>query len=96
MEIQKERIEAAGLTLVAISVDPPQKNLALANRLSLSFALLSDEGGMAAQGFDVWDAETEIALAATIVVGKGGKVSLRLIGADKGDRPDVAEILDEL
>ena len=57
---------------------------------------MSDQGGMAAQGFDVWDTETEIALAATVVVAKGGKVALRLIGADKSDRPEVAEILNEL
>jgi peroxiredoxin len=81
---------------VAISVDGPDANNALAKRLSVKFPLLSDAEGVAAQAYGVWDSETEIALAATFVVAKGGKIVYRMIGKDKTDRPSVDQVLGAL
>ncbi len=80
--------------MVAVSVDPPDANAKLAKRLNLSkFQLYADVGGNAAQAWKVWDAKTEIALAATFIVAKGGKVRYRYVGANKSDRPSVDDLL---
>ncbi len=77
----------------AISVDGAEKNRALAERLDIEVSLLADSGGAAAQAFEVWDADTEIALAATFLIAKGGKLLYQKIGADKTDRPSIDEVL---
>lgn len=98
MQLEKRHAEltAAGLTVVPISVDSPEQNRALAKRLTLSkLALYSDTKpkGSAAQAWQVWDADTEIALAATFIVAKDGKVIYRYVGANKADRPSVDQLL---
>ncbi len=62
----------------------------------MKFPLLTDAEGVVAQAYGVWDADTEIALAATFVVASGGKIVYRMIGADKTDRPSVDQVLGEL
>ncbi len=57
------------------------------------FSLLSDPGGAAAQAYGVWDADTKIALAATFLIEKSGRLLYRRIGADKTDRPSIDEVL---
>lgn len=68
--------------------------MALKKRLGITaFDLYTDKGGAASQAWKVWDAETEISLAASFVVEPGGKVIFRFVGADKTDRPSVDAIL---
>lgn len=79
--------------MVAISVDPPAKSVALRKRLGLTFPLYSDQHGAAARAWNVFDPDTEIALAATFVVAPGGQIIYRYLGTSKSDRPSVDQIL---
>ncbi len=77
-----------------ISADPAAKSLALEKRLGITaFDLYSDHDGAASRAWDIYDEDTEIALAATFVVDRGGKVLYRYVGADKADRPSIDAIL---
>jgi len=93
LESRSAEIGSQGFDLVAISVDDPATNLKLAARLDVHFPLLSDTSGAAADAFGVWDPDTEISLAATIVVARGGTIIYRMIGANKADRPEIDDVL---
>ncbi len=75
-------------------MDEAATNRALATRLGTDFPLLADTQGKAALAFGAWDAQTKIALAATIVVAKGGELLYRKIGVNKNDRPLVDDVLN--
>ena len=78
---------------MALSVDDVEQSKKLKEKLGIALAPYSDPGGAAAQAWKVWDKETEIALAASFVVMPGGKVAFRYVGANKSDRPKVADYL---
>ena len=44
----------------------------------------------------VWDAETELALAASFVVAPGGEVIFGYIGTNKADRPPTKAFLEAI
>lgn len=90
----REGFAAAGAQLIAVSVDPPETAARLRERLGLDIELYSDPGGAVARAWNVYDADTEIALAASFVIRRGGAVVFRYIGADKSDRPPARELLD--
>jgi hypothetical protein len=41
----------------------------------------------------VYDADTEISIASTFVVAKGGRLVYRYIGSNKADRPPIDDVL---
>lgn len=55
--------------------------------------LYSDDDGAAATAYGVYDADTEIAIASTFVVAKGGQIAFRYIGNNKTDRASIDNIL---
>ncbi len=95
VELQKltSEFEAAGATIVPISVDDPGKSRELKEKLNLSFDLYQDTAGMVATGWGVFDSKSGYNLAATFVVAKGGEVVFRYLGTGKGDRPTAADVL---
>ncbi len=56
--------------IVGISVNSPQKNIAMTEKLLLPFPLLSDEEGKVIKEYGVWDEKGEISRTALFVVGK--------------------------
>jgi len=79
-----------------VSVDEPGDSASLRQRLGIDLPLYSDRGGKAAQAWKVYDAETEIALAASFVVAPGGEVIYRYQGTGKADRPPVKAFLEAI
>lgn len=82
------------MTILPVSVDPPDKSRELKARLSLGLELYTDPGGSLARAFGVFDEETEIAITSSFVVKPGGAVAFKYVGADKADRPPVDKLLE--
>ncbi|MBT8493589.1 MAG: peroxiredoxin family protein [Deltaproteobacteria bacterium] len=92
----KGKFAELGATVVAVSIDEPEQSQKLRQRLSIELVLYSDTQGKAASAWKVWDAETELALAASFVVAPGGQVIYRYVGTNKADRPPVTAFLDAI
>ncbi len=74
--------------MYAISVDSPEQNQAMVDKLLLPFDLLSDPDGSAAiRPYGLWDANDSIARPSIVVVDRGGKVLYVYSGRDFADRP---------
>ncbi len=63
MELQKNKavFDRAGTRIVALTPDPPAKNLRIAQRLGISFSILFDAGGAVIRGLDLWEPRWNVA-----------------------------------
>lgn len=77
---------------MGISVDSPEKNTAMTEKLLLPFPLLSDEEGKVIKEYGVWDEKGEISRTALFVVGKDRQILYRYTGEDFADRPGDQEL----
>lgn len=94
-----ERILGAGAEIVALCVDPPERQAAFAQRWSLPFTFLSDPGGETyLRDLDLFDPEERsgIALAALVLVSPRGEEVLRMPSRDFADRVHDDDVLDAL
>jgi hypothetical protein len=96
-------VQRRGGEIVAVSVDSPGRNAAMAARWHLTFPLVSDPGGERfLQPLALWnpDARGGIGAPALIVVAPDGREVWRIVARDYADRPvdDVGLLaaLDEL
>ena len=74
--------------MYGISVDSPEQNKAMVEKLILPFDLLSDPEGSVIKQYDVWDEGGQIARPALFVVDRAGLVRSHYVGRDFADRPD--------
>lgn len=88
-----EEFERRGAHVVGISVDPPDHNAAMVEKLLLPFRLLSDPRGDLSRAYGVWDEEGRIAIPAIILLDKTGTVRWMYAGRDFADRPEDQALL---
>lgn len=81
---------------MAISVDPPERARALAERLGVTFPILSDEKLTAIRAYGVEDAENGIAWPAILIVGRDGRIAWRSLAETYRERPASKVVLDAL
>ena len=91
-----DKYKAAGAEIIAISVDPPEKNLKLAERLNVGFPILSDIGHKVIDTYDILDSGGKISRAAVFVVDKKGIVRWVYVADDYKIRPLDDVVLAEL
>ncbi|MFQ5998881.1 MAG: peroxiredoxin family protein, partial [Candidatus Bathyarchaeia archaeon] len=65
-------ISKSDTEILAISVDPVERNKALAAKLKLPFHVLSDEDSRVMRRYGVYDEKNEIAFPSTFLVSKSG------------------------
>ncbi len=82
-----EDFERRETQVVGISVDPPDHNAAMVEKLLLPFPLLSDPHGVLSQACGVWDEEGRIAIPAIVLLDKTRIVRWQYAGRDFADRP---------
>ncbi len=82
--------------MYGISVDRPEQNRAMVEKLVLPFSLLSDPDGTAARRYGAWDEEGRIARPAIFVVDRAGLVRYAYVGEDFADRPGDEPVLEAL
>jgi hypothetical protein len=85
-----EEVHAAGGEVVALVVDSPERNAAMAARWSLPFPIESDpDGSRWLQPLGLWN-EAErggLAIGATLVIDPDGREVMRTTARDFADRP---------
>ena len=85
---QYDRFREHGAEITAISVDSPEQNRAMIEKLMLPFTLVSDPDGDAAiKPYGLWDEKGRIAIPAIVAVSRDGKVRWFYRGRDFADRP---------
>ena len=78
--------------MYGISVDSPEQNRALIEKLILPYSLLSDPDGDVIKRYGVWDEEGQIARPAIFAIDGGGVVRYVYVGQDFADRPGDDEV----
>ena len=92
-----DQFQSRGAEVTAISVDSPEQNRAMIDKLLLPFHLLSDpEGDRAIKLYGVWNEEGRIAIPAVIAVGRDGTIRYVYKGQDFADRPGDEELFEAL
>jgi hypothetical protein len=81
---------------VGISVDPPDHNLAMVEKLDLPFPLLSDPRGDLIKRLDLWNEEEGVSEPAVVVDKSGVVRRLYTGGTDFSDRPPEETLLETL
>jgi peroxiredoxin Q/BCP len=87
MAANYEKYKSAGAEILAISVDPPDKNRELTDRLKLPFPVLSDAGHKVIDTYDILDPGGKISRAAVFVLDKKGIVRWTYLSDDYKVRP---------
>jgi peroxiredoxin len=85
-----------GAALAAVSVDSPETGDHLVAGVGLTFPVASDPGHRMIDGFGVRDPATDTAWPSLFVVGAGGVVTWRWLGAGPESRLDPAALLATL
>jgi len=92
-----DEFQKRGGEITAISVDTPEQNRAMIDKLLLPFRLLSDpDGELAIKPYGVWNEQGQIAVPAIVVVGRDRRIAHQYAGQDFADRPGDEEILAAL
>ena len=90
---------AAGIRLYAISIDSPERNAAMVEKLSLPFPILSDpDRSKSIVPFGVADAKDDRQLSrpALIVVTPDWKEAFRFVSRDFAERMPEADVVDAI
>ncbi len=86
-----------GIRIYGISIDSPEQNQAMIEKLLLPFDLLIDpEGEVAIKPFGFWDGPGRISKPALVLTDRDGIVRYIYEGRDFADRPKDAEIMEAL
>ena len=75
------------MQLAGISVDPPDRNAAMVEKLMLPFPLLSDPQGALIERYGLWDTKEGVAVPSIVVIDKSGMIRYVYSGEDFADRP---------
>ena len=91
-----DKFKAAGAEILAISVDPPEKSRELAEKLKITFPLLSDPEHKVIDRYDVLDPSGKFSIASVFVIDRKGIVRWSYVADDYKVRPLDEVILVEL
>ena len=91
-----DRFKAAGAEILGISVDPPEKNRELTEKLKIRFPLLSDKDHKVIGEYEILDPGGKMSIASVFVLDKKGIVRWSYIADDYKVRPLDDVILGEL
>jgi peroxiredoxin len=86
-----------GVQIYGISIDSPEQNRAMIDKLLLPFDLLSDpEGETAIKPFGLWDETGRISKPALVLTDRHGVIRYLFEGRDFADRPKDEIVLKAL
>lgn len=92
LEARRREFEAAGATILGISVDSTYSHEAWARHHTLSYPLLSDIHRTVCQAYGVYNSERNCARRATFIVDKAGIVRFKEVYGP-GQLPDPERLL---
>jgi len=89
-----DEFQKRGAEITAISVDTPEQNAAMIDKLLLPFHILSDpDGQQAIKAYGVWNEQGRIAVPSIVAVAGDHTIRYVYRGQDFADRPGDAELL---
>jgi peroxiredoxin len=91
-----DKYKAAGAEVIAITVDSPEKNKKISEKLNLAFPVLTDEGHKVIDAYSILDASGHISKAAVFILDQQGIVRWQYIADDYKIRPLDDLLLGEL
>jgi peroxiredoxin Q/BCP len=89
-------LEAAGATIVAVTVDGPDKISQVKEKLGLDFQVLSDPDARLIRAMGVFHEEFAIARPATFLISDDGHIVWRSLTENYRIRPRVSDLLAAL
>lgn len=90
----EEAFQRRNVTLLAVSVDPPEASGRLAGERGIPFPLLSDPDREVIHRFGVADRDDPLAVPAIFLVGRDGSILWSQVGEFIGKRPGVSHLLE--
>ncbi len=92
-----DQITGRGAEIIGITVDTPEQNQAMIEKLLLPYSIVSDpEGDDVIKRYGVWDEKGRIAQPSIVVVGRDGTILWSYTGRDFADRPLDAKLFAAL
>ena len=79
------KLEAAGTQVLGVSMDSPFANKEWAEKINVTFPLLSDLGGEATRKYGLYDDQRKIGRRANFLIDEDGKIIHMDVGNDAVD-----------
>lgn len=86
-----QRLEAADTQVLGVSMDSPFSNAAWAEKIGVTFPLLSDWGGDVTKEYGIYNPEYKAARRVTFLIDKEGKIAEMQVDRDAVDPTKVVE-----
>src|SRR5215471_13032090 len=86
-----QKLEAADTQVLGVSMDSPYSNRAWAEKIGVSFPLLSDWGGETVRKYGVYNTKYKAARRVNYLIGKDGKVAEMQIDSDAIDPSKIVD-----
>ena len=85
--------------MMAVSVDPPEKNRAVMDKAKLAFPILADESRSSTRAFGIMHEKgspngTDIPIPAMFLIDRNGVIAWERVAEAVQDRPDPQEVID--
>lgn len=91
-----DKYKSAGAEILAISVDAPEKSREMADKLKLTFPVLSDADHKVIDSYDILDPSGKYSIAAVLILDKKSIVRWSYVADDYKIRPLDETLLSEL
>jgi peroxiredoxin len=86
-----QRLEAADTQVLGVSMDSPFSNAAWAEKIGVTFPLLSDWGGDVTKEYGIYNPQYKAARRVTFLIDKEGKIAEMQVDRDAVDPTKVVE-----
>ena len=89
-----QRLEAADTQVLGISMDSPFSNKAWAEKIGVTFPLLSDWGGDVTHKYGLYDEKRKIGRRVNFLIGTDGKIANIQVDSDAVDPTKTVEFCE--
>ncbi len=89
-----QRLEAADTQVLGVSMDSPFSNKAWAEKINVTFPLLSDWGGDVTRQYGLYDDKRKIGRRVNILIDKNGKIANIQLDNDAVDPTKTVEFCE--
>ena len=97
LAFEYDRIQGLDAEVLAISTDDLSGAMSIVERLAIPFPILYDPSDAVPEAFKVFDLLGDrLATPSTFIVDKEGVIRWKYISKGISDRPDTADVLDQL
>jgi len=89
-----QKLEAADTQVLGVSMDSPFSNKAWAEKINVTFPLLSDWGGDVTRKYGLYDEKNKIGRRVNLLIDKDGKIANIQVDRDAVDPTNTVEFCE--